>query len=86
MLVKIVGVQAQDYKLDNGYAFKGDKVHCIDLETTADGQNGNRVMDFKIPAGSPLASVPIQVGATYKLYFNHKKQADFLILDKPAEK
>ena len=32
MLMKIVGVQEQDYKMDNGYSFKGKKIHAIDLD------------------------------------------------------
>lgn len=79
MLVKIVGVQAQDYKLDNGYEFKGDKVHAIDLETVADGQLGHQVMDFKIPSAHHLASVPLEIGETYRLYFDKKGKVDMLM-------
>lgn len=40
MKIRIVGVVPQDYTLDNGYSFKGQKVHCVDLETQVDGQLG----------------------------------------------
>lgn len=78
MKVKVVGIVPQDYKLDNGYEFKGDKIHAIDLETAAPNQIGHQVMDFKIPADSPLASVPLQIGLEYNLYFNKKGKVDFL--------
>ena len=78
MLVQIVGIQPQSYTLDNGYSFTGDKVHCIDLETKADKQLGNQVMDFKISADSPLANVPLEIGVDYQLYFNKKGVVEFL--------
>lgn len=78
MKVKIVGVVPQDYTLDNGYAFKGQKIHAIDLETSVEGQLGHQVMDFKIAAEHPLASVPLKVGVEYNLYFTKKGQVDFL--------
>ena len=40
MIAKIVGIQTQDYKLDNGYAFKGIKVHAIDTMTMNSGLEG----------------------------------------------
>lgn len=82
MLVKIVGIQAQKYKLDSGYEFEGDKVHAIDMETTENGQLGNQVMNFKIPVGHPLSSVPLEVGAVYRLYFDKKGRVDMLMRDK----
>lgn len=33
MKVRIVGIQSQDYKLDNGYEFKGNKIHALDLDS-----------------------------------------------------
>lgn len=78
MLVKIVGIVPQSYTLDNGYSFTGDKVHCIDLETKADKQIGDQVMDFKIPADSHLAGVPLEIGEKYQLYFTKKGAVDFL--------
>lgn len=78
MKVKIVGIVPQDYTLDNGYSFKGQKIHAIDLETAVEGQLGNQCMDFKIAGDHPLASVPLKVGAEYNLYFTKKGQVDFL--------
>lgn len=78
MKVKIVGIQPQDYTLDNGYSFKGDKVHVIDLETVKNGQIGNVVTTFRISADSPLSSVPLQIGEDYTVYFDQKGQLAFL--------
>lgn len=78
MKIKIVGVVPQNFTLDNGYHFEGNKIHAIDLETRADGQIGNQVFDFKISKDSKLYGVPLHVGCDYALYFNKKKEADFL--------
>lgn len=78
MRVKIVGIVPQDYTLDNGYSFKGQKIHAIDLESSVDGQLGHQVMDFKIAADHPLANVPLKVDTDYNLYFTKKGQVDFL--------
>lgn len=78
MKIRIVGIVPQDYTLDNGYSFKGQKVHCIDLESMVKGQIGCQVMDFKISGDHPLAEVPLVVNAEYNLFFNKKGQVDFL--------
>ena len=78
MRVKIVGIVPQDYKLDNGYEFRGNKIHAIDLETVAVNQLGNQVMDFKIPGDHPLATVPLKIDGTYAIYFDKKGRLDFI--------
>ena len=78
MKVRIVGIQSQDYKLDNGYEFKGNKIHALDLESQPDGLSGNLTMTMKIPAVSPLAAVPLVVGKEYNVYFNQKGNVDFI--------
>jgi hypothetical protein len=88
MLMKVVGVQEQDYKLENGYSFKGAKIHAIDLETVPQGLTGNMVTDFKIPADHPLYQMPLRVGGIYKCYFTQKGALDFMAecSDKDLEK
>lgn len=78
MRVQIVGIVPQDYKLDNGYEFKGDKIHAIDLETKAPNQAGCQVMDFKIAADHPLANVPLKIDGVYAIYFDKKGRLDFI--------
>lgn len=78
MQVKIVGIQQQDYQLDSGYSFKGQKVYAIDLDSACDDLVGNLVMDFKIPANSPMAAVPLTVNKVYTVYFNQKGKPDYL--------
>lgn len=77
MKVQIVGIQAQDYTLDNGYSFHGDKVHAIDLETVGNGQVGNQVTTFKIPSSKTLA-YPLEVGKEYTVYFTQKGAVDLI--------
>ena len=80
MKIKLVGIQPQDYKLDNGYSFKGNKLHAIDLDTVPTGQIGNQVINsIKIAEDSPLYSVPLEIGKTYTVYFTQKGQIDALI-------
>ena len=78
MLVQIVGIQSQDYKMDNGYSFKGNKIHAIDLDSQPDGLNGHLTTTMKISLESPLANVPLAVGKKYTVYFNQKGGVDFI--------
>ena len=78
MKVRIVGIQSQDYKLDNGYEFKGSKIHALDLDSQPDGLMGTLTMTMKIAAASPLASVPLAVGKEYNVYFNQKGGVDYI--------
>lgn len=84
MLMKIVGVQEQDYKMDNGYSFKGKKIHAIDLDTKNQGQMGNIVTTFKVSAESPLYSTPIYIDSVYKCYFTQKGALDNMELSEQA--
>ena len=86
MLMQIVGVQPQDYRLDNGYSWKGLKIHAIDLDTKADGLLGNMIVNFKIGADHPQYNTPIQIGKKYKCFFDLKKGLDTMVLteDEPA--
>ena len=85
MLVKIVGIQSQDYKLDSGYAFTGNKIHVIDMDSAPNGLDGNLVTNFKIPASSPLAAIPLKVGGEYTVYFNQKGVLDFIMEYNPSK-
>lgn len=78
MKVRVVGVQKQEYKLDNGYEFKGRKLHCIDLDSNRSDLDGCLVMNVKIANESPLSSVPISVGSEYVCYFNQKGALDYI--------
>ena len=78
MLIKVVGIQSQDFTLDNGYHFSGKKYHAIDMETSVPGQDGNQVMTFKIPSDHKLAAVPVEVGKTYHMYCDQKGRPDFI--------
>lgn len=85
MLLKIVGVQPQDYTMDNGYSFKGNKIHVIDMETKVEGMLGNQVSDFKIPISSPLYAMPLSIGSVYRCYFDKKgRPEEIRLADQPA--
>lgn len=85
MLIKIVGIQSQDYKLDNGYAFTGNKIHAVDMDSVPNGLDGHIVTTFKIAATSPLAAIPLKVGGEYTVYFNQKGALDFITEYNPSK-
>ncbi len=78
MTIKVVGIENQDYKLDNGYAFKGKKIHCVDLDSEKKGLVGNLTTVFKIADDSPLAVIPIEIGGEYTVFFNQKGALDYI--------
>lgn len=84
MLLKIVGFQEQDYKMDNGYSFKGKKIHAIDLDTKNHGQTGHIVTTFKVSADSPLYTRPISIDSVYKCFFTQKGALDYMELSAQA--
>ena len=70
MKIKVVGVQQQNFTLDNGYHFDGRKVHGIDLDKKPDGLVGNVVTQFKLSnEDTKLAMLMVEVGKTYNVYF-----------------
>ena len=80
MKIKLIGIQEQDYTLENGYSFKGKKLHAVDLDTIPAGQIGNQVINnIKIAEDSQLAAVPLEVGNTYTVYFNQYGKLDTII-------
>lgn len=82
MKIQLVGIQKQDYKLDNGYSFKGVKLHCVDLDSSDSNLVGNVVVNLKIADSSPFSDVPLNVGANYVAYFNQKGGLDYFKQDK----
>ncbi len=78
MKIKIVGIENQEYKIDNGPEFKGRKLHCIDVETEKQGLIGNSILNIKIADNSPLANEPLEVGKEYTVYFTNKGALDFI--------
>lgn len=81
MKMKIVGIQVMDFKLDNGYEFKGKKLHCIDLDSKPNGllEGGSIVTSFNISDDSELATIPVAVGKTYTTFFDQKGKLAYLV-------
>ena len=77
MKVQIVGIQDQNYKLDNGYTFDGFKLHCLDVSTANDNLTGLLTTTMRIPRSSPLAT-NLVVGEEYNVYFDQKGNVDFI--------
>ena len=84
MLLRIVGLQRQDFKMDNGYEFHGYKFHCVDESTENKELQGRQVVNFKVGDDHPIASMPVHLGRLYKVYFDQKGRLDFMTLDDGA--
>lgn len=78
MKIKVVGIQNQNYRMDNGYSFKGRKLHCVDIDSERSDLDGNLTLTIKVADDSPLGSIPIEVGKEYTCYFNQKGALDYL--------
>lgn len=85
MVIKIIGIEKQDYKLDNGYAFQGLKIHAADLETVKNSLVGNLTTTIKIPAESPFYNEGYAVGECYRCYFTQKGALDYISRVDPAD-
>ena len=81
MILQIVGVQRQDFKLDSGYEFHGIKVHCVDRGTQLAGLQGCQILDFKVPDGHPMSTIPIHLNKDYRVFFDQKGRLDFMSLE-----
>lgn len=81
MRFQIVGIELQDYTMDNGYSFKGKKLHCIDCDTEKPSLNGQMVTTLKISDDNPMANTVLTVGKDYTVYFDQKGKLVFI---KPA--
>lgn len=84
MKFQVVGRIRQDYTLDNGYSFHGVKYYGIDLDQEKEGLQGKITTDLKVPDGSPMATVSMEVGNIYIVYFNQKGGVDYIRSDDGA--
>lgn len=85
MLIKIVGIEHQDYKLDNGYSFKGIKLHAEDMSTLKEKLEGNLTTTIKIAEDSPHFSRDFRVGTYHRCYFTQKGTLDCITEVDPAD-
>lgn len=83
MKVKIVGFENMKYDFDN-VKFEGRKFHAIDIETESSGLTGQKVTTFKMDKDHPMYTVPITPGKVYTVYFDQKKNLDFIQECSPA--
>ena len=78
MKVKVVGLERHEYVLDSGYAFKGTKIHFLDLSTVKNGLDGNLAKTCKIDDRSPLANFRLVVDGEYHFFFDDRKNLDYI--------
>ena len=78
MKVKILGIQTQEYKLENGYHFKGRKLHLMCLDEKP-GLCGCEVDTVRLSDDSPLSNVHLTIGSEYNFYFDQRAHLDAII-------
>lgn len=78
MKVKVVGLEKQEYTLEDGYSFKGTKIHFLDLSTVRNGLEGHQAKVCRIADESPLATFPLVVDGEYHFFFDDRKHLDYI--------
>lgn len=80
MKVKLLGIMRQEYDLtrDGGPKFSGNVLQCVTQGEEKDGLLGELVKQVKIADSDKLATIPLEIGETYTVYFDDKKKLDFL--------
>ena len=79
MKVKILGILRQEYDLtrDGGPKFSGNNIQCVTVGEDKDGLVGELVKTIKIADNDKLATIPLEIGETYTVYFDDKKKLDY---------
>ena len=72
MVVKVVGVEVQDFNFKDGTHYAGKKLHCVVVDRNAPNLTGCPVEEVKIPSSNEFYSVPIDVDELYTVFFDQK--------------
>lgn len=85
MIVKVVGIEKQDFKFDDGTRYSGNKIHAIESDYTSDGLSGQRVVVLKVSDKSRFADFPFVLGQEYSVFFSLKGALDYVALHQAAK-
>lgn len=78
MIIKIVGIEEQNFTFEDGKTYSGRKLHVIDREPAQGNMQGEKVSVVKIPSSSRFFNFPLTVGEEYAVYFDQKGKVDFI--------
>ena len=78
MVVKIVGIETQDFTFDDGKTYKGKKLHVVNVDEHKENLVGSPVSVIKIPATNEYYTVPIDVDKLYTVFYDQKGKVAFL--------
>lgn len=72
MVVKVVGVEKQDFTFPDGKQYSGKKLHCVVVDRHEPNLVGCPVEVVKIPSHNEFYNVPIDVDVHYTIFFDQK--------------
>lgn len=72
MIVKVIGIENQDFTFPDGKQYTGKKLHVAVVDQHKDGLIGCPVEVIKIPSSNEFYSVPIDVDKHYIVFFDQK--------------
>ena len=82
MIVKIVGIETQDFTFDDGKTYKGKKLHVVNVDEHKENLVGSPVSVIKIPATSPFYTVSIEPDKLYDIFFDQKGKVAYVAAHK----
>ena len=78
MIIKIVGIEEQNFTFDDGKTYTGRKLHVIDREPAEGNMLGEKVSVIKLASTNRFYNLPLTVGEEYAVYFDQKGKVDFI--------
>lgn len=82
MTIKIVGIENQNFKFDDGKTYTGKKLHVVVEDEHKDGLIGCPVSVVKINGSSEFYNVPLELDKLYVCFFDQKGKLAYLAAQK----
>ena len=72
MVVKVIGIENQNFTFPDGKLYSGKKLHVAVVDQHKDGLIGCPVETIKLSSQNEFYSVPIDVDKHYTVFFDQK--------------
>ena len=82
MIIKIVGIENQNFTFDDGKTYIGKKLHVVVVDEHKDGLIGCPVSVIKISGVSEFYNVPLELDKLYVCFFDQKGKLAYLAVQK----
>ena len=82
MIVKVIGIETQDFRFDDGKEYKGKKLHVANVDEHKENLVGCPVSVIKIPATSEFYNLPLELDKLYLCFFDQKGKLAYLAAQK----